>query len=85
MMTALVITLLPSLLLSGFLFPISSMPLVLRAISHIVPAKYFLVIIRGIIMKGIGISYFWEQILFLFGLGTILLILSRSGFKTKLE
>lgn len=85
MMTALVITLLPSLLLSGFLFPISSMPLVLRLISYIVPAKYFLVIIRGIIMKGIGISYFWEQILFLFGLGTILLILSRSGFKTKLE
>ena len=81
MMVALVITMLPSILLSGFIFPIKSMPYVLRLITYIVPARYFLIIIRGIIMKGIGIQYLYVQVLFLFLLGTFLLILSTKNFK----
>ncbi len=85
MMGALIITILPSLLLSGFIFPIRSMPWLLRIISHVVPAKYYLDIIRGVILKGIGINYLWQQSLLLFILGTILLLISVARFKTKLE
>ena len=85
LMAALLITILPSVLLSGFIFPIRSMPIVLRLISYIVPAKYFLIIIRGIILKGIGFSYLWNQTLFLFGLGTLLLLISAARFNTKLD
>lgn len=84
-MTALIITVLPSVMLSGFIFPIRSMPAVLRLISYMVPAKYFLIIIRGIVLKGVGVSYLWNQIFFLFVLGTILLFISTTRFKMKLE
>ena len=85
LMIALLATILPSVMLSGFIFPIRSMPIVLRLISYLVPAKYFLIIIRGIILKGIGFSYFWTQTLFLFILGSLLLLISTARFKTKLD
>ena len=84
-MSALVITILPSVLLSGFIFPIRSMPLVLRAVTYIVPARYFLVIIRGIVIKGIGLQYLLSQTAFLFVLGTALLVSSTRKFKARLE
>ena len=85
MMLALVITILPSIILSGFMFPIRSMPIALRYLSHIVPAKYFLVIIRGIILKGNGFEQLWPQTLFLLILGTLLLFASVKRFKLRLE
>ena len=85
LMSALVITILPSVLLSGFIFPIRSMPLVLRAVTYIVPARYFLVIIRGIVIKGIGLQYLLSQTAFLFVLGTALLVSSTRKFKARLE
>jgi len=85
MMVALLITILPSIMLSGFIFPIASMPLVLKIISYIVPAKYFLVIIRGIVLKDATFSVLWIQTLFLFMLGSILLLSSTAKFKTKLD
>ena len=54
-------SLLPTFLLSGFIFPISSMPLPLRILSNITPAKYFLVIARSIILKGTGPEAYWQQ------------------------
>ncbi|RQW06377.1 ABC transporter permease [candidate division KSB1 bacterium] len=85
MMIALLATILPSLILSGFIFPIRSMPWLLRLISNVVPAKYYLDIIRGIILKGIGFTLVWQQTLFLFILGSMLLLISVARFKTKLE
>ena len=85
MMLALIGTLLPSILLSGFIFPIASMPWILRMLSYMIPAKYFLIIIRGIMLKGIGIEFLWLPTLILFGFGTILLVISSARFKTKLE
>lgn len=85
MMMALLATILPSVLLSGFIFPILSMPFVLQVISYLVPAKYFLIIIRGIMLKGLGITHFYQPALFLFTFGTLLLVSSVGRFKTNLE
>jgi ABC-2 type transport system permease protein len=62
--------LLPSMLLSGFIFPVAAMPKALQIASYFVPLTYFLTIVRGIIIKGVGIEYLWPQIglLMLFGL-----------------
>jgi len=82
---ALLVSMLPSILLSGFHFPIASMPLVLRGISLIVPARYYLVIIRGIFMKGIGFQYLWPSTLALLIFGTALVLLSTWRFKRKID
>jgi len=85
MMGSLVVTILPSLILSGFIFPIRSMPLILQGLSYIVPAKYYINIIRGIILKGIGVSYLWPNTVFLFVLGTLLLLISVARFRKNLD
>jgi ABC-2 type transport system permease protein len=59
------LSMLPALFLSGFIFPLRSMPAVLQAISYVVPARYYLVILRGIILKGAGLAAFPEQLTFL--------------------
>jgi len=64
--TAMIATYLPSLLLSGLMFDIASMPLPLRVISYVVPARYFIVVTRGIFLKGVGPEVLWPQ-----GLGMI--------------
>jgi ABC-2 type transport system permease protein len=58
-------SLLPALLLSGFIFQIRNMPAWLQAITYVVPARYFLVVLRGIILKGTGLSPYWDQVGFL--------------------
>jgi ABC-2 type transport system permease protein len=59
---AALIAMLPTLILSGFIFPISSMPLVLQYVSAVIPAKYFLIILRGIVLKGLSVTVFWQPI-----------------------
>src|SRR6202008_325212 len=54
---ALLISLLPTIMLSGFIFPISSMPAALQIITHVVPARYFLVALRGIVLKGASVTH----------------------------
>lgn len=63
---AMVATYLPSFMLSGFVFPINDMPLLVQGITYIIPAKYLIVIVKGIALKGIGVTLLWTQILFLF-------------------
>ena len=58
---ALLSSLLPTMILSGFIFPISSMPAAVQAVTHIVPARYFLVALRSIVLKGAGIAAFWQD------------------------
>jgi ABC-2 type transport system permease protein len=60
---ALLSSLLPTMILSGFIFPISSMPVVVQWITHIVPARYFLVALRAIVLKGADLSSFWQQLM----------------------
>jgi ABC-2 type transport system permease protein len=60
---ALLTSFLPTLMLSGFIFPISSMPTFLQVVTRIVPARYFLVALRGIVLKGVGPADFWTDVI----------------------
>ena len=59
------VSLLPSFLLSGFVFPIESMPPVIQIITNITPVKFFIIILRDILLKGVGLEAFWHQIIYL--------------------
>lgn len=78
-MVAVVISMLPSFVLSGFVFPISSMPVVVQGATYLVSARYFLIALRGIILKGAGLAAYWEQLLILglFGFGVMLIATMR--------
>lgn len=84
MMIALAGLLMPTVLLSGFIFPVSSMPVPLQVVSHIVPAKWFLVIIRAIMIKGAGLEAFWKETLVLVGMTTFFLVAGIRSFKERL-
>jgi ABC-2 type transport system permease protein len=84
MMMAALGTLLPSVMLSGFIFPLASMPKILQAISYAVPARHYLVIIRGILLKGNGFDVLWPVVLYLLLLAAFLLIVSVRRFKVRL-
>lgn len=83
MMAAMVATVLPSVMLSGFIFEIKNMPLLLRIITHFIPARYFILIIRGIMLKGSGIEVLWIQALFLILLAVGLLAIAIKKFKLR--
>jgi ABC-2 type transport system permease protein len=85
MMVALSVTMLPSVMLSGFIFEIKNMPLVLQYLTHIVPARYFILIIRGIMLKGSGIDTLWIQAAALVVLTVIMLMVAVKKFKLKLD
>ncbi len=78
-------TMLPSLLLSGFIYPISSMPLALRVFSYIVPAKYFLVVLRGIFLKNSSIEILMNQIFIMILISVIVLTLCIVKTKKSLD
>ena len=68
-----VTSMLPALLLSGFIFPIRSMPVAIQVITHVVPARYFLVVLRGVILKGAGLAPYWRDMAFLSLYATVVL------------
>jgi ABC-2 type transport system permease protein len=82
---ALIGTMLPTMILSGFLFPLESMPRALQLVSHIVPAKWFVIIARGIMLKGIGLEHLWQETLILAGMALLLLVASTRSFHARLE
>jgi len=84
MMTAVLATMLPSILLSGFVFPISTMPTPIRAFTYLIPARYFLVIVRGILLKGVGAAVLWPQGLMLIVLGAALVAVAARKFRKVL-
>jgi ABC-2 type transport system permease protein len=85
MMAALVGTMLPTMLLSGFIFPIESMPLPLRALSVVVPARWFVLVARSIMLKGVGLAYLWQPTLVLFTMAAVLLAASTRAFHERLD
>ncbi|MBU1708184.1 ABC transporter permease [bacterium] len=85
MMQALIITILPSVMLSGFIFPVASMPKLHQFISSIIPATYYLRIIRGVLLKGVDATALAPQALILLVIGTVLMALAVKKFKVKLS
>lgn len=77
--------LMPTVMLSGFVFPIYNIPLLVRWMAYINPMTYFLIIVRGIFLKGVGITVLWPQFLFLAVIGPILLGISVKRFSKKLD
>lgn len=84
MTLAFLVTLLPSILLSGFIFPIENFPAALQAITYLNPGRYFIEALRGIYLKGVGLSVLWPQAVFLSLLGASLLGLTLLRFKKRL-
>jgi ABC-2 type transport system permease protein len=80
---ALLSSMLPTMILSGFIFPISSMPPVVQAITHVIPARYFLVALRAIVLKGAGITSFWEDLVALAIFATVALSLASLRLKRE--
>jgi ABC-2 type transport system permease protein len=80
MMTATFFFLTPMLYLSGFIFPIENMPAVIQPVTYLIPLRYFIIIVRGIFLKGIGVAVLWPQILALlaWGLAIVGLAVARS-------
>jgi ABC-2 type transport system permease protein len=75
---------LPNELLSGMIFPISSLPGWLQAVTVVVPARWFIVIARGIMLKGTGLAYLWQELLVLGLMLTVLLVAAVRSFKARL-
>jgi ABC-2 type transport system permease protein len=85
MQLALLTTMLPSILLSGMIFPIENMPRVIQLVTYLVPARYFLKIMRGIFLKGVGVSYLWGDIIPLTIFSVVLMWLCIRAFKKRIE
>lgn len=84
MLISLLGMLLPTLLFSGFMFPIENMPKVLQLISNIVPARWYFLIVRSIMIKGLGFSAVWMETLVLLGIAIFFLVVSLKNFKVRL-
>lgn len=84
LMISLVGLILPTILLSGFIFPIDNMPQWLQVITNIIPARWFMEIIRSIMLKGSGLGLLWQETLILFGITVLLIIISIKKYKIRL-
>jgi ABC-2 type transport system permease protein len=84
MFASLVIMLMPTIFLSGFIFPIESMPRPLQVVSNVIPAKYFINIVKGIMIKGVGLGYLYPETLVLLGMALFFTFLSLRNLKTRL-
>jgi ABC-2 type transport system permease protein len=84
MLIALMGMLLPTVMFAGFIFPIENMPKVLQIISNIIPAKWYYIIAKSIMIKGLGFSAIWKETLVLLGMTVFLLVVSIKKFKIRL-
>lgn len=85
MFLSLFVLMLPTILLSGFIFPIENMPWPLRLISNFMPPRWFISVLKDIMLKGNGIAYVWDEVLILIGMALVFLLISIKKFKIRLE
>jgi len=85
MLLSMLISLLPTFLLSGFVFPIENMPRVLQLVTYLVPARYFLEILQGIFLKGVGLNVLWTDVICLLIFGLVMVLISVVKFHKRLE
>jgi ABC-2 type transport system permease protein len=74
---------LPAFLLSGFVYSIENMPWVIRVVTHIVPARYFVSILKGVFLKGVGPEVLWGETAFLFGYAAVVFLLATRTLRQK--
>ncbi len=85
MMLAIFIVMMPMIYLSGFAFPIENMPEIIQYFTYLIPLRYFMVIIRGVILKGVGFSDLWVETLILALIGILIVVFSSLKFRKKLD
>jgi ABC-2 type transport system permease protein len=85
MMGALMGMMLPTMLLTGFLFPIDNMPLALQWLANIVPSRWYFIIVKNVMLKGLGFASIWKETLILLGMCVILFGISLQKFKIRLQ
>ena len=84
MLGALAGTMLPSTLLSGMIFPIASLPGWLQPVTYVIPARWFIVISRGIMLKGVGLAYLWQELLVLAVMFALFMLVAIRSFRARL-
>ena len=84
MLISLLGLMLPVVMLSGYAFPIANMPAILQVLSNLVPAKWYIIIVKGVMIKGIGIEQIWKELLILLAMTGIFLLISIKRFKIRL-
>jgi ABC-2 type transport system permease protein len=85
MMISLVVLMLPTILLSGFIFPVENMPPVMQVLCHAMPPKYYITIIKSIMLQGNGIGYIWRETAIMIGFTALFLGLSIKKFNVRLS
>ncbi len=85
MFISLIALMLPTILLSGFIFPVENMPMALQWLSSIMPPRWFIVILKNIMLKGTGLLYVWKETLILLAMTSVFTIVAVKKFKTRLE
>lgn len=76
---------LPTIMLSGFMFPVENMPVGLQVVSNVVPAKWFYYIVKNVMIKGLAFEFIWKETLILVGMTVFFMVVSIVKFKTRLE
>jgi len=82
---AIITTVLPAFLLSGFIFPLENMPMPIQWFTHIITARYFVFILRGIYLKDVGLDVLWPEALFLLLFGVIVMTVAVKKFKKQID
>jgi ABC-2 type transport system permease protein len=85
MMLSMFALMLPTILLSGFIFPIENMPVALQVLSNIMPPRWFIIIVKSIMIKGLGIQYIWKETLIIAGMALFFIVLSVKKFKVRMD
>lgn len=85
LMISLMALMLPTIILSGFIFPVENMPKPLQVISNAIPAKWFIIILKNVMLKGVGWAYIWKEVLILVGMTLFFIGASVRSFKIRLE
>jgi len=85
MMLSMFALMLPTILLSGFIFPIENMPVALQLLSLIMPPRWFIIIVKSIMIKGLGFQYIWKETLIIAGMALFFIALSVKKFKVRME
>jgi ABC-2 type transport system permease protein len=84
MMLSAFLGMMPQIYLSGFVFPIQNMPKIFQYVTYLVPLRYYVTILRGVFLKGVGIEVLWPHVLALLGIGIVVLGIARARFRQQL-